>query len=233
MGTVDVAKGDLPQAPKRAADPLILVRTSLVLKITPIPLITIEERDHLDPIRCMSLAPKANPPGSTAKSDEARFRAHVKAQAESLRSSSDALRELQANMAHLEAQAASNEVRAQGLVSRVAELEAEARERESTVLQANTALADTQRRLEEAQAHITTGTAELVYMQGQLNHMNRFSRRGGYAVGNPIRLLAESHHYTVLTVTPLNQVYDIPFLRIELNSPVSYDFGPDIPFPHS
>ncbi|KDQ51454.1 hypothetical protein JAAARDRAFT_199099 [Jaapia argillacea MUCL 33604] len=137
MGTVNIAKGDLPRAPKRAADPLILVRMSLVLKITPIPLITIEERDRLDPIGCMSLAPKANPPGSTAKSDEARFHAHINAQAKSLRSSSDALRQLQANTACLEAQATSNE--------------------ESAVLRANTVLADTQRRLKEAQARITTG----------------------------------------------------------------------------
>ncbi|KDQ60529.1 hypothetical protein JAAARDRAFT_191904 [Jaapia argillacea MUCL 33604] len=122
--------------------------------------------------------------------DEARFRTHVKAQAESLRSSSDALRELQANMAHLEAQAASNEVRAQGLVSRVAELEAEAHKRESAVLRANTTLVDTQHRLKEAQARITTGTTKLAYMQGQLDHMNCFS---GHASGsNAVELLNDS-----------------------------------------
>ncbi|KDQ53985.1 hypothetical protein JAAARDRAFT_197079 [Jaapia argillacea MUCL 33604] len=52
-------------------------------------------------------------------------------------------------------------------------------------------------------------------------------------VGNPTRPLTESRHYTISTITPLNQVYDIPSLQIELNLPVSYDFGPDIPLPHS
>ncbi|KDQ63432.1 hypothetical protein JAAARDRAFT_189008 [Jaapia argillacea MUCL 33604] len=124
--------------------------------------------------------------------DTARFHTHVDAQAKSLHSSTDALRELQANMARLEAQAASNEVRAQGLVSRVAELEAEACERESTVLQANTMLVDTQRRLEEAQACITTGTAELAYMQGQLDHMNRFSGHAAASGSNAVEPLNDS-----------------------------------------
>ncbi|KDQ50342.1 hypothetical protein JAAARDRAFT_200025 [Jaapia argillacea MUCL 33604] len=52
-------------------------------------------------------------------------------------------------------------------------------------------------------------------------------------VGNPIRLRTESRYSTSSTVSPSGRADNIPSLQIELNSPVSYDFGPNIPFPHS